>query len=89
MREDKEVVVWMAPSGPVTSLEVDAVRSVANALIRTLPNERDFRMIKGYLFGLAQETDATIAMMVHQGRNIRSEAGDAPLLASFDVKDDP
>ena len=81
----EDVIAWMAPDGPVTTLEVDAVRSVANALIQTLPDSRDGRLLKGYMLGLARDDDASIAEMVHHGRMVRTSAGDAPLIASFDM----
>ncbi len=89
MKTSDDVTAWIAPDGVITTLEVDAIRSVANALMALAPKDREGQMIRGYLLGLAGDEDMNIAQLIHAGRLIRKKAGDAPLIATFDVVDAP
>ena len=83
---EENVVAWVASDGPVTTLEVDAVRSWANALIRVLPDKGPQGYVRGFLYGAAGEDSEQIAKVVCAGRKIRREAGDTPLVAEVAVE---
>lgn len=82
--ERDDVIAWEGADGPVTVLEVDAVRSVANALISVIPAKGgDQGVIRGFLFGIASEESEALAKMVLSGRRIRRDAGDIPVVATL------
>jgi len=80
---------WKFSDGIVTELEVDAVRSVANAImgfvLSPAGTDANDDFLRGFFLGLARDSDESIAQQVMLGRKIRADAGDDPLFAEFQM----